>query len=64
MKKVSKIIDRGSHSLNNHDHLCRQKYAPYEDDSVCHDCDLIAKARRESYNRGFEDGYQTAIEGE
>lgn len=37
-----------------HDPLCRQRYQPYEDDSRCHDCDLIAAA----YKRGYEDAME------
>jgi len=43
-----------------HDKLCKQKYQPYENDDNCRDCDIIFKARRESYNRGFEDGIEYA----
>lgn len=30
-----------------HDPLCEQRYQPYENDSNCHDCYIIAKVRRE-----------------
>lgn len=44
-----------------HDPLCKQKYQPYEDDSNCRDCELIAAAYKRGYEDAMEDKYSDSI---
>jgi hypothetical protein len=45
-----------------HDPLCRQKFAPYEDDNHCRDCEIIFQAKRIGFESGFKDGWEAAHE--